>query len=104
MKEMGHAGTVPGVDRSLVTAAATPAVGATAPALAPRGAVPAVLGPITGVLVVAGVKTVPVIYSTSGGSPASIGTTLHLDTAAVLLLVAAAAIGGYQRCRQAARR
>ena len=78
----------------LATATATAVVGATAPVLAPRGAVPAVLGPITGVLVVAGVRTAPVIYLSSGESPASIGATLHLDTAAVLLLVAAAAIGG----------
>lgn len=78
----------------LVTAAATAVVGATAPVLAPRGAVPAVLGPITGVLVVAGVQTAPVIYLSSGESPAAIGATLHLDTAALLLLVASAAIGG----------
>ncbi len=78
----------------LVTAAATAVVGATAPVLAPHGAVPAALGPITGVLVVSGVQTAPVIYLGSGQSAASIGTTLHLDTAAVLLLVAAAAIGG----------
>jgi signal transduction histidine kinase len=79
---------------ALVTAAATAVVGATAPVLAPGGAVPAVLGPITGVLVVAGVQTAPVIYLSSGESPASLGATLHLDTAAVLLLVTAAAIGG----------
>jgi len=78
----------------LVTAAATAVVGATAPVLAPRGAIPAVLGPITGVLVAAGVQTAPVIYLGSGKSPASISASLHLDTAGVLLLVAAAAIGG----------
>jgi signal transduction histidine kinase len=78
----------------LVTAAATAVVGATAPVLAPHGAIPAVLGPITGVLVAAGVQTAPVIYLGGGESPASVGATLHLDTAAVLLLVAAAAIGG----------
>ena len=78
----------------LVTAAATAVVGATAPVLAPRGTLPAVLGPITGVLVVAGVQTAPVIYLSRGESPASADATLHLDIAAVLLLVAAAAIGG----------
>ncbi|MET7396540.1 ATP-binding protein [Dactylosporangium sp. NPDC005572] len=78
----------------LATAAATAVVGATAPVLAPSGAVPAVLGPITGVLVVAGVQTAPVIYLRSGASPRSLSANLHLDTAGVLLLVSAAAIGG----------
>ena len=78
----------------LASAAATAVVGATAPVLAPRGAVPAVLGPITGVLVVAGIQTAPVIDLSSGASPQSVSATLPLDTAAVLLLVSAAAIGG----------
>ncbi|WP_330186370.1 ATP-binding protein [Dactylosporangium sp. AC04546] len=78
----------------LATAAATAVVGATAPVLAPRGAVPAVLGPISGVLVMAGVQTAPVIYLRSGASPRSISANLPLDTAGVLLLVSAAAIGG----------
>ncbi|MEV0567165.1 ATP-binding protein [Dactylosporangium sp. NPDC050588] len=77
----------------LVTGAATAVAGATAPVLAPRGSLPAVLGPIAGVLVVAGVKTAPVI-DLGGAAPRSIGTTLRLDTAGILLLVSAAAIGG----------
>lgn len=78
----------------MAAAATTAVVGATAPVLAPRGAVPAVLGPITGVLVVAGVQTTPVIYLSSEDSLPSIDATFRLDTAAVLLLVAAAAISG----------
>ncbi|MBG0564151.1 sensor histidine kinase [Actinoplanes sp. NEAU-A11] len=79
----------------LATAAATAVVGATAPVLARRGAVPAVLGPIAGVLVVAGLQTVPVIYLRDGQPlPESLTSLMHLDTAAVLLLVAGAAIGG----------
>ncbi|MEV0133726.1 ATP-binding protein [Dactylosporangium sp. NPDC050688] len=78
----------------LCTAAATAVVGATAPVLAPRGAIPAVLGPITGVLVAAGVKTAPVIYLRSGTPAREVGADLHLDTAGGLLLVAAAAVGG----------
>jgi signal transduction histidine kinase len=61
--------------------------------LAPRGAVPAVLGPITGVLVVAGVQTAPVI-DLGGASVDRYGTVVQLDTAGALLLVAAAAVGG----------
>jgi signal transduction histidine kinase len=78
----------------LATAAATAVTAATAPVLAPRGAVPAVLGPIVGVLAAAGVKTAPIIYLGSGEPPQSVEANLHLDTAGVLLLVAAAAIGG----------
>lgn len=78
----------------MVTAAATAVVGATAPVLAPRGAVPAVLGPIAGVLVVAGAQTAPVINLSRTDPLGSFGRTLPLDTAAVLLLVAAAALGG----------
>ncbi|MFF5227968.1 sensor histidine kinase [Dactylosporangium sp. NPDC000521] len=78
----------------LVTAAATAVTGATAPVLAPRGALPAVLGPITGVLVAAGVKTAPVIDLGGGAPPQSVDAMLHLDTAGMLLLVSAAAIGG----------
>lgn len=78
----------------LSIAAATAAAGATAPVLAARGAIPAVLGPIAGVLVAAGVKTAPVIYLRSGTPPQDLGADLHLDTAGVLLLVAAAAIVG----------
>jgi signal transduction histidine kinase len=78
----------------LVTAAATAVAGATAPVLAPSGAVPAVLGPIVGVLVLAGVRTAPVIYLSDGGSARSLGGALRLDTAGVILLVSAAAIGG----------
>lgn len=78
----------------LVTAAATAVAGATAPVLAPRGAVPAVLGPITGVLVAAGVQTAPVFSWDGGGSPESVSRILQLDTAAVLLVLSAAGIGG----------
>ncbi|MEU4422843.1 ATP-binding protein [Actinoplanes sp. NPDC024001] len=79
----------------LSTAAATAVVAATAPVLAPRGAIPAALGPIAGVLAVAGTQTVPVIYLRDGQPrETALATMIQLDTAAVLLLVAAAAIGG----------
>ncbi|MFC7530583.1 sensor histidine kinase [Actinoplanes sp. GCM10030250] len=79
----------------LATAAATAVVGAAAPVLAPRGAVPVVLGPIAGVLAVAGAQTVPVIYLGGGQALDSpLSSRLHFDTAAVLLLAVAAAIGG----------
>jgi signal transduction histidine kinase len=78
----------------LSTAAVTAVVGATTPVLAPRGAIPAVLGPITAVIVVAGVRTVPVAQQRKPYAVASLGRYVHLDNAATMLLVGAAAIGG----------
>ncbi|GIJ55512.1 sensor histidine kinase [Virgisporangium aurantiacum] len=78
----------------LSVAAATAVVGATTPVLAPRGAVPAVLGPITAVIVAAGVQTVPVAQQRKPYAVESLGRYVHLDNAATMLLVGAAAIGG----------
>ncbi len=78
----------------LAIAAATAVVGATAPVLSASGAVPAVLGPITGVLVVAGVQTASVIGLNGEPWPRAVGAALRLDTAGVTLVVAAAGVGG----------
>jgi signal transduction histidine kinase len=78
----------------LVAAATTAVVGATAPVLAQRGAIPAVLGPVTGVIVVAGVQTTRVIDVSGDGPLAAARGSWHFDTAAALLLAATAAIGG----------
>jgi signal transduction histidine kinase len=66
-------------------------VGATAPVLGARGALPAVLGPLAGTLAVGGLQTIQVTYL-SNGQPES--PVFHLPTSAILLLVAGAAIGG----------
>ncbi|MDG4826934.1 ATP-binding protein [Asanoa sp. WMMD1127] len=79
----------------LVTAAGTAVAGAAAPVLAPRGAIPAVLGPLTGVLATGGLQTVQVTYLRDGVPQSSyLNPAYHLTTSAVLLLAAAAAIGG----------
>ncbi|WP_218824554.1 sensor histidine kinase [Asanoa hainanensis] len=80
----------------LVTAAGTAVAGATAPVLAPRGAIPAVLGPLVGVLAAGGLQTVQVTYVRENGLPESsyLNPVSHLTTSAVLLLAAGAAIGG----------
>ena len=89
----------------LCTAAAGAVVGATASVLAPRGALPAVLGPLAGALAVGGLQTIQVTYLSSGES---VGSTLdpvdHLTTSAILLLVAGAAIGGLGFAQQIAAR
>ncbi|WP_406076731.1 sensor histidine kinase [Micromonospora sp. NBC_00858] len=79
----------------LVTAAATAVAGATAPVLAARGAVPAVLGPLVGVLAASGLQIVQVTYLQDGLPVSSyLNPVFHITTSAVLLLVAGAAIGG----------
>ncbi|GIF62284.1 hypothetical protein Ais01nite_03190 [Asanoa ishikariensis] len=80
----------------LVTAAGTAVAGATAPVLAPRGAIPAVLGPLVGVLAAGGLQTVQVTYVQEDGLPESsyLNPVSHLTTSAILLLAAGAAIGG----------
>ncbi|RKF23734.1 sensor histidine kinase [Micromonospora globbae] len=79
----------------LVTAAATAIAGAAAPVLAPRGAVPAVLGPLVGVLTIGGLQTVQVTYLEDGLPVSSyLNPVFHLTTSGVLLLVAGAAVGG----------
>jgi signal transduction histidine kinase len=65
-------------------------VGATAPVLATRGALPAVLGPLAGTLAVGGLQATQVI-SVSDGEPLPSNPQI---TSAILLLVAGAAIGG----------
>ncbi|NMO53924.1 hypothetical protein HH310_22425 [Actinoplanes sp. TBRC 11911] len=88
---------VPGVLILIVIAAAGTAVtGATAPILAPRGALPAALGPLATMLSAGGTAAVAVTYLNSDGEPVSsyLNPVLHLNTSALLLLVAAGAIGG----------
>ncbi|WBB67699.1 ATP-binding protein [Micromonospora sp. WMMD812] len=79
----------------LTTAAGTAVTGATAPVLAPRGAVPAALGPLVGVLAASGLQTVGVTYVHNGLPVSSyLNPVFHITTSAVLLLVAGAAVGG----------
>ena len=78
----------------LVAAATTAVVGATAPVLAKSGEIPAVLGPVTGVMVVAGIQTTGVIDVSGGGPLAAARGSWQLDTAAAVLLAATAAVGG----------
>jgi signal transduction histidine kinase len=76
----------------LCAAAGGAVVGATAPVLATRGALPAVLGPLAGTLAVGGLQAMQVI-SLSDGEP--LPSFLNsMITSAILLLVAGAAIGG----------
>jgi len=76
----------------LVCAAAGGAVtGASAPVLAARGALPAVLGPLGATLVIGGMHTVAVTNRSSSGLPTE---AAPLTTAAILFLVAGVAIGG----------
>jgi signal transduction histidine kinase len=65
-------------------------VGATAPVLANRGALPAVLGPLAGTLAVGGMQATQVI-SVGDGEPLPSNPQI---TSAILLLAAGAAIGG----------
>jgi signal transduction histidine kinase len=79
----------------LAVATVTAVFGATAHVLAPRGAVPAALGPIAAVLTVAGVPALEVIRIQRGAPPQDVGSAMgSLSTPAVLMLVAAAAIAG----------
>jgi signal transduction histidine kinase len=80
----------------LITAAGTAVVGATAPVLGPRGALPAALGPLTTVLGAGGVGAIDATYVGSDGEPVSshLNPVMHLNTSAILLLVAGAAVGG----------
>lgn len=79
----------------MVCAAATAVAGATVPVLAPRGAVPAVLGPIAAVLTLAGMYTTQVSF-VRGRTPVefTLAPVPHTVVAGYLLLAAAAAIGG----------
>lgn len=89
----------------LCTAAASAVVGATAPVLAPRGALPAALGPLAGGLAVGGLQTIQVTYLHNGLPESSIlNPVFHLTTSAVLLLVSGAAIGGLGFAQQLATR
>ena len=78
-----------------MTAAATAVVGATAPPLAARGVLPAVLGPAATVLTVAGAWTVNITYHDGDQPSGYLVSAPHLTTSAVLLLVAAAAVAGF---------
>ncbi len=90
----------------VIAAAATAVTGSTAAALAPRRAVPAVLGPLTGVLAVGGLRTVEVTYVGDDGLPVSsyLNPVFHLNTSAVLLLAAGAGVAGLGLARKFADR
>ncbi|MFI1990756.1 sensor histidine kinase [Actinoplanes sp. NPDC020271] len=80
----------------LMTAAAVAVVAAAAPSLAPRGSIPAVLGPLAGVMAGAGWQTLQATYVEADGLPRSstLNAQSHLNTSALLTLVAGAAVGG----------
>jgi signal transduction histidine kinase len=79
----------------LSAAAAGAVVGATAPVLATRGALPTVLGPLAGTLAVGGLQTIQVTYLSGGEpQPSILSPASHLTTSAILFLVAGAAICG----------
>jgi signal transduction histidine kinase len=89
----------------VIAAAAAATVGATGVALAPHGALPAVLGPITAVLAAGGLQTVAVTYLRDGQTGSTyLNPVLHLTTSAVLLLVAGAAVSGLGLAQQLAAR
>lgn len=73
---------------ALCAAAATAVFGAAAPVLAPRGALPVVLGPLAAALAAGGMQTIQATYIPTGL------IQYHLTVSAILLLVAGAGIGG----------
>lgn len=76
----------------LCAAAGSAVIGATAPMLGSRGALPATLGPLAGTLAVGGLETIQVTYFQSdGGLDTQAGS---MTSSAILLLVGASAIGG----------
>ncbi|WP_433049717.1 MacS family sensor histidine kinase [Dactylosporangium sp. CS-033363] len=89
----------------LVTAAATAIPATVAPALAPSGAIPAALGPLALVLAMGGREAVESTYLRDGLPESSyFSPVFHLTTSAVLLLVAAAGVGGLGYAQQWATR
>lgn len=89
----------------LCGAAAGAVVGATAPVLAPRGALPVVLGPLAGTLAVGCLQIVQVTYLNDGlPQPSILNPLSHLTTSAVLLLTAGAAISALGFAQQLATR
>ncbi|MDG4788657.1 ATP-binding protein [Micromonospora sp. WMMD1102] len=89
----------------VVAAAATAVVGATAPVLAPRGALPVMLGPVAAVLASGGLQTIEATYLRNGSPVGSyLNSVFHLNTSAGLLLMAGAAIGGLGFAQQIATR
>ena len=88
----------------VLTVAATAAVvGSTVPVLAPRGALPAVLGPLAGIMAVGGTWAVEATYDNVTQAPGD-APAQQLPDSAVLMLVAGAAIGGLGFARLLANR
>jgi len=88
----------------LAVAAATATLGALAPVLGRRGVLPVVLGPLASVLAVGGLQVLDATYLRDGLPESSvIAPVTHLATSGVLLLVAAAAVGGVGLAHQAGR-
>jgi len=87
---------IPSVLILVLSASASGAViGAAAPALASRGALPAVVGPLAGTLAIGGLQTIQVTYLKDGEpEPSILSPAVHLTTSGVLMLVAGASIGG----------
>ena len=76
----------------LCAAAGSAVVGATAPMLTSRGALPAVLGPLAGTLAVGGMQSIQATSMPDGETlPSFLNSQI---TSATLLLVAGAAVGG----------
>ncbi|WP_432827180.1 sensor histidine kinase [Dactylosporangium sp. CA-092794] len=91
-------GFVPGlVIAVLVGAVVAAVVGACASALAPAGAVPAVLGPLAALVAAGGQQVMATTYGSRSAH-------FNLTTSAVLLLAAAAAVGGLGLAQQWAHR
>jgi signal transduction histidine kinase len=84
----------------LCAAAGGAIVGATAPVLATRGAVPTVLGPLAGTLAIGGMQATSIITE-SDGEPVPVNPQLM---SGILLLAAGAAIGGLGFARLLATR
>ncbi|MBB4740253.1 signal transduction histidine kinase [Actinoplanes octamycinicus] len=80
----------------VVVAAVTATAGATVPVLARRGSVPAMLGPVAGMMAASAALLLQATYLEGDGRPASdtLNAARHLNTSGVLLLVAGAAVGG----------
>ena len=89
----------------LAVAAATSAVGATAPELGRRGLLPVALGPLAALLAVSGLQTVNITYLHDGQPESSyLNPVNHLTTSAILFLVAGAAVSGFGLAQELGRR
>jgi hypothetical protein len=93
-KMVMQARSVPaGLLLTLLVAAVTCSVAAAAPAIVPRGGLPAVLGPIVAALVVGGANALTLTQLNNGNPESSyLAGAHHLDSSVALLLIAAVAV------------